>query len=216
MTSFETETLISEGHDRAKIEQKVKILEAQRKEEMKQKRKLEREAKKVAQATPNVVSITIESLKQPEAPSGEPASPKLKESVKRKQKPARQYMTVSSEETEPDDEIKQDPKRKGAFARVVREKKEEQKKQPEMEPPQKTPKITIVHKQKPKDVDTKVENEKGTKDKVSDDAPKVSEAPSGKDPSTQEMGFPDTNVSLFDTDAVTNTDAILPSTDALR
>lgn len=48
MTWVAAETLISEVHDRAKIEEKVKILEAWRKEEMKQKRKEEREAKKEA------------------------------------------------------------------------------------------------------------------------------------------------------------------------
>lgn len=151
MTRVVAETLISEGHDKAKIEQKVKILEAQRKEEMKKKKKEEREEKKEAQATPNVVPVTTESSEQLEAPSDEPASPKLKESVKRKQKLARQYMTISFEETESDEEIKQDPKKKGGFSRVVREKKEEQKKQLEMEPPQKTPKITIVHKWKHKE-----------------------------------------------------------------
>lgn len=62
----------------------------------------------------------------------------------------RQYITLSSKETKSDEEIKQAPKKKGVFLRVVREKKEEQKKQPKKEPPWKTPKITIVHKRKPK------------------------------------------------------------------
>ncbi|XP_059064752.1 uncharacterized protein LOC131856832 [Cryptomeria japonica] len=70
--------------------------------------------------------------------------------MKRKQKPARQYMTVSSKETKSNEEIKQAPKKKGVFARVVREKKEDQKKEPVKEPPKRIPKITVVHKMKPK------------------------------------------------------------------
>lgn len=128
MARVVAETLISEGHDRAKIEEKVKILEAQIKEEMKHKKKEEREVKKASQATPNVVSVSTEPSKQPKEPYGDPASPKPKESVKRKQKEARKYMTVSSEETKSDEEIKQAPKKKGVFVRVVRENKEEQKK----------------------------------------------------------------------------------------
>ncbi|XP_059067488.1 uncharacterized protein LOC131858306 [Cryptomeria japonica] len=144
-------------------EQKVKILEARRKEEQKQKRKEEREAKKEAQATPNVFPVTTEPSKQLEGPFNEPFSPKQKESVKRKQKMARQYMTISSEE-----EIWQAPKKKGVFSRVVREKKEEQKN--EQNPPEEN-----VH-----DVETEVEKDKGSDDKVYEEAPKHSEAPSGK------------------------------------
>lgn len=59
-------------------------------------------------------------------------------------------MIVSSEETESDEEIKQAPKKRSVFVRVVRKKKEEQKKEPPKEHPRKTPKITIVHKRKPK------------------------------------------------------------------
>lgn len=63
MTRVAAKQLISEGHDRVEIEQKVKILEAQRKEEQKQKRKEEREAMKVAQATPNVIPIATDPPK---------------------------------------------------------------------------------------------------------------------------------------------------------
>lgn len=128
MTKAVAETLISERNDRTQIEQKVKILEAQRKEEMKQKRKEEREAKKVAQATPNVVSVSTESSKQPEASLAELASSKLTKLVKRKQKATQQYIIVSLEETKLDEEIKVTPNKKGVFASIVREKKEEQNK----------------------------------------------------------------------------------------
>ncbi|XP_059063850.1 FK506-binding protein 4-like [Cryptomeria japonica] len=90
-----------------------------------------------------------ETSKHQEASSTELASPKPIDSAKRKKKATRQYMTVSYEETKSDEDIKEVPKKKGVFARVVREKKEEKKKEPIKETPQK-PKITIVHKHKPK------------------------------------------------------------------
>ncbi|XP_059067509.1 nucleolin 1-like [Cryptomeria japonica] len=137
---------------------------------MKQKRMEEREAKKVAQATPNVVPVTSESSKKPEASSGEPANPKTTEPVKRKQKVDRQYMTVSFEETESNEDIKEVPKKKGVFSRVIREKKEEIKKESTKEPPWKTPKITIVHKHKPKsDEKSKPEAKRRTDKKKLDD-----------------------------------------------
>ncbi|XP_059076744.1 uncharacterized protein LOC131876008 [Cryptomeria japonica] len=133
MTRLAVETLISEGVDRSKVEQHVKILEEHRKKELKQKRKEEREARKVAQATPNVVPVTSETSKQPEA------------------KPASQTPEV--------------PKEKYVFARVVREKKEEQKFELVKETPQR-PKITIVHKRKPKlDEQAKSESKRRTSKK---------------------------------------------------
>ncbi|XP_059069248.1 uncharacterized protein LOC131859479 [Cryptomeria japonica] len=93
--------------------------------------------------------VSTESSKELKAPSSEPTNPKPTKSVKRKQKADRQYMSVSLEETESDEEIKEVPKLKGVFARVVGEKKEEKKKELAKEPNQKTPKITMVHKQKP-------------------------------------------------------------------
>ncbi|XP_059071698.1 FK506-binding protein 4-like [Cryptomeria japonica] len=94
-------------------------------------------------------------VEQKEEPSAEPASPKPKERKKRKEKPAREYVAVSLEETKSEEEIRQAPKKKGVFSRVVRgkpsgNKKEDQKKEVEKEQPKKTPKITIVHKRKPK------------------------------------------------------------------
>lgn len=56
---------------------------------MKQKRKEEREAKRVAQDTPDVVLISLETSKKPKASSSEPANPKSIESAKRKLQVAR-------------------------------------------------------------------------------------------------------------------------------
>lgn len=64
------------GH---KLSKRLKILEARRKEDTKQKRNEEREARKATQATPNVVPVSTETSKQLEAPSGESASPKTSE-----------------------------------------------------------------------------------------------------------------------------------------
>ncbi|XP_059077886.1 uncharacterized protein LOC131876485 [Cryptomeria japonica] len=76
-------------------------------------------------------------------------------------------MTISSEEAESDEQINQAPNKKGVFARIVRENKEEKKKQTENEPPQKTPKITILHKQKPKaDEQSEPEAKRRTEKKI--------------------------------------------------
>lgn len=96
---------------------------------MKKQRKEEREAHKEAQATPNVVLVTAEMSKQPEESSAEPASEIPVEPSKKKKKATRQYMTVSYEEKKSEVEIKEVPKNKDIFSRVVREKKEEQKKE---------------------------------------------------------------------------------------
>ncbi|XP_059070961.1 uncharacterized protein LOC131862125 [Cryptomeria japonica] len=130
-------------------EKGLKVHQEQRKKELKQKRKEEREAQKVAQATPNVILVTSETSKQPEESSAEPASQTSVEPPKNKSKVTQQYMTSSSKEIESDTEIKEVPKNKDIFVRVVREKKEEQKPKPVKVTPRK-PKITIVHKRKPK------------------------------------------------------------------
>lgn len=144
MTKVAMESVIGEGHDRVEVEQKVKILEARRKEEMKEKRKEEREAQKADQTTPNMVLVQTKTSKKYEASSTKPASPKPVEPTKKKQKGTRQYMTIYFEETNLDEGIKEIPKKKG----VVREKQEEKKKEPVKETPRKS-KITI-HKRKPK------------------------------------------------------------------
>ncbi|XP_057815564.1 uncharacterized protein LOC131029186 [Cryptomeria japonica] len=139
-----------------------------RKEEKKKKRKEEREAKKEAQATPNVFLVTTKPPKQWEGPFGELTSPKPKEIKKRKKKPVREYVAVSSQETKSEEEIRQAPKKKGVFTGVVRvqpsgDKKENQKKESEKDQPKKTPKVTIVHKRKPKgDEQSKSETKRRT------------------------------------------------------
>ncbi|XP_059070515.1 actin cytoskeleton-regulatory complex protein PAN1-like [Cryptomeria japonica] len=160
-------------------EKEEKFGTAQEKGLKKKKRKEEREAKKEAQATPNVVPVTTEPPKQPKAPSSKPASPKLEETKKTKQKLAREYVVVSSKETELDEEIRQAPKKKGVFARVVRgqpfeDKKVDQKKEPKREKPKKSPKITIVHKRKPKgDGQSKLEAKKRTSEQKRLDAQEI-------------------------------------------
>ncbi|XP_059076740.1 uncharacterized protein LOC131876004 [Cryptomeria japonica] len=192
---------------------------------MKQKIKAEREAQKAAQTTPNMVSVTIETSKPPKESTTEPISEKIVEPPKKNQKATPQYMTVSSKKTKSDVEVMEVPKKKGIFSRVVREKKEEQKKEHVKETPRKlkititsTPPTTTVPVRKsnfavediPKEniqsaEATKTNIVKDLENKGIEDAQVLDEAPSGEATGAEELK--DSKViSLADKDWVGDTD----------